>query len=179
MESKGHFLRNDSILIPAKIITIYIVWKIFHHFATIEGTSLNTYWLLFCEYLGSVYAFVTSKILMLIGQKAYSGGINIYLENQKEIWVQDHCLAIPAKVIFIGSILSFHGRWNEKLLFICIGLTGIVLINIARLLFVCLAWIYFPFYFFEMNHSVIYVVLCYGFIFFMIRWWINRQVERK
>ena len=176
MENKTSFLRNDSFLIPVKIVSIYIAWKIFHHFAMIDGTALHHFWIQLCEVLGTAYAVVTTKLLVLIGQKAYSSGINIYLTQQKEIWVQDHCLAIPAKIIFVGSILSFHGKWRDKMAFIGIGLTGIILINIARLLFVSLAWLYFPLYFFDMNHSLIYTVLAYGFIFFMIRWWIIRQI---
>lgn len=178
MENKTQFYRNDSFIIPFKIVSIYLLWKLFHHFAMIEGTSLNIFWKQLCEQLGAIYANVTSKILVLIGQKAYSGGINIFLENQKQIWVQDHCLAIPAKIVFVGSILSFDGKWTDKVSFIVIGLLGIVLINIARLLFVCLAWIYFSSYFFEMNHSFIYAALSYGFIFIMIRWWIKRQVKK-
>jgi len=178
MDKKTQFYKNDSFIIPVKIVSVYILWKIFHHFTMIEGTSLNSFWTAFSIQAGTVYAFITSKFLVLIGQKAYSGGINIYLQNQKQIWVQDHCLAIPAKVVFLGSILSFHGKWKEKFLFIVIGLIGIVAINIARLLFVCLAWIYFPFYFFDMHHSFIYAAITYGFIFIMIRWWIIRQVGK-
>ncbi|MBL7800348.1 MAG: archaeosortase/exosortase family protein [Chitinophagales bacterium] len=176
MESKTSLFRSDSILIPIKIVSIYIAWKIFHHFASVESTGLNIFWKQLCEVFGTAYAVITAKMLVLFGQKAYSSGINIYLAQQKEIWVQEHCLAIPAKVIFVGSILSFHGKWKDKFLFIVIGLMGIILINIARLIFVSLAWLYFPLYFFDMNHSLIYAVLAYGFIFFMIRWWIKRQI---
>ena len=101
------------------------------------------------------------------------------IASYRQIWVQEHCLAIPAMVIFAGSVLLFKGRWLDKAVFLVQGLIGIILINIIRLIFVSLAWVYLSAYYFKMHHSVIYVVAMYGFIFYMIVRWMNRMMKQQ
>lgn len=104
-------------------------------------------------------------------------GINInLLASNKQIWVEEHCLAIPAMVVFTGTVLAFKGSPKDKAWFIPVGLVGIIVINIIRLIFVSLAWVYLTPYFFNLHHSLIYAVITYGFIFLMLRWWMKRQI---
>jgi exosortase/archaeosortase family protein len=172
-------LLQEQYLIPLKIISVYLLWKIFHHFALIQGTTLNHYWNVFVYDLGSIYAYAASAILSLFGMKASSNGINIdLLESNRRVWVQDHCLAIPAIVVFIGSVVFFKGTAKDKLRFILIGLMGIILINMIRIIFVAVAFANFTDFYFNLNHSLIYVVITYGFIFYMIARWMNRTIEK-
>lgn len=172
-------LLQEQYLIPVKIILMYVVWKVFHYFAVIPGTALNHYWLGFVFWLGTVYAAVCSFLLSMLGLKAVSTGININLvASGKEIWVQDHCLAIPAMVVFTGAVIFFKGTFSDKAKFLAAGLAGIALINIVRIILVSFAWVYLTPYFFKINHAVIYVVVMYGFIFYMIAQWINRTLKK-
>lgn len=173
-------LLQEQYLIPIKIIAVYLAWKVFHHFASIPGTDLNHHWLDLVADLGSVYAKVCSHILSAFGMKSTSDGININLiESGKQIWVQDHCLAIPAMVIMTGSVIFFTGSVSDKAKFLAIGLTGIVLINILRIILVSIAWVHMSSAFFKVNHAMIYVVVMYGFIFWMIAQWMNRAIAKS
>jgi exosortase/archaeosortase family protein len=173
-------LLQEQYLIPVKIVAMYLAWKVFHHFASIPDTALNHHWLDFVIWLGSIYAAVCSYILSALGMSAVSEGINInLLTSGKQVWVQDHCLAIPAMVIFTGSVIFFKGSFKDKSIFLAIGLIGITLINIIRILLVAVAWVYMTPYFFRINHSMIYVAVMYGFIFYIITRWMNRIMKKQ
>jgi len=172
-------LLQEQYLIPIKIISVYFLWKFFHHFAIIPGTTLNHYWNIFIYDLGSIYAYAASEILSLFGMKASADGINInLLASHKQVWVQDHCLAIPAIVVFIGSVVFFKGTAKDKLRFILTGLIGIIFINMIRIIFVAVAFVNFTEFYFNLNHSLIYLVVTYGFIFYMIARWMNRTIDK-
>jgi len=168
--------KEEQYLIPIKIILVYVFWKIFQHYASVQGTALYLFWLNFCSTLGNLYAITTSAILSFFGMASTADGINInLLKSGRQIWVKNHCLAIPASIVFLGSVIFFKGQWQEKIGFITLGMLGIILINLLRLVFTCIAWVYLSERYFELNHSFIYVVITYGFIFAMIAWWINRS----
>lgn len=171
-------LLQEQYLIPIKIIAMYLLWKIFHYFLSIPGTALNHFWLDLVFRIGSIYASATSFLLTIFGMKAAGEGINInLLESGKQVWVQDHCLAIPAMVIFTGAVIFFKGKWKDKVIFLMKGLAGIILINLIRLILVCIAWVYLSAYFYKLNHAVLYVVVMYGFIFYMIASWMNKVIK--
>lgn len=179
MKINSKTLLQEQYLVPIKIVSVYLAWKVFHHFASAKGTALNHYWELFIYRLGSVYASVTCAILSSFGMAASADGINInLLETHRQVWVQDHCLAIPAIVVFVGSVIFFKGSVKDKLRFIIIGLIGIIIINTVRLIFVAVAFAKLTELFFNLNHSLIYVIVTYGFIFYMIARWMNRTIEK-
>lgn len=170
--------QEDRFAIPAKIIGSYILWKIFHHFAKAPGTALAAWWEHFVFQLGTVYAAITVPLVRPFMDAVYSSGIDIHMtagQVVKIVMVQDHCLALPAMVIFTATVIFFKGRWQDKLWFIPLGLLGVAMINLARLVFVCLTFLYASDYFFKINHSLVYVLMCYTFIFGMLAWWIRRN----
>lgn len=168
---------KHALSLPLKIVAVYICWKGFHYLAHLPGTWLTVKWQKICLVTGSFYALLTAWLLSTTNAlTAYADGININLvEYNKQVWVQEHCLAIPAMVVFIGTVLLIKSPPGQKLWFITLGLSGIVLINTLRLVFVSLAWVHLSEHFFNMHHSYIYTVVTYGFIFLMLAWWINRN----
>lgn len=168
---------KHALSLPLKIVAVYICWKGFHYLAHVPGTWLAVKWQKICLVTGSFYAVLTAWLLRSTNTlAAFADGININLtEYNKQIWVQEHCLAIPAMVVFTGTVLLVKSPPAQKLWFIPLGLGGIVLINTLRLVFVSLAWVHLSGHFFNLHHSFIYTVVTYSFIFFMLAWWINRN----
>ena len=180
MKFNSKALLEEQYLIPIKIVSVYIAWKLFDHFVEIPGTSLNNFWTTLIYDLGCVYAVVSSFLLSAGGLKATASGININLvASNKQVWVQEHCLAIPAIVVFSGAILLFKGRWSDKAMFLAIGLSGIVFINLFRLILVSVAFVQFSPHFFRLMHSYVYAIVTYAFIFAMVAWWMNRTIENS
>jgi exosortase/archaeosortase family protein len=169
------FTRSRANLFVLKFLSVYILWKGFHYAVARHNSPFFSLWHRFTDVLGSYYAHVTSFLLNLFGEQTTHNGIRItYIGSLKSVFVEDHCLAIPAMVIFTGSVLLFTGKWRDKLWFIPLGLMGILLINIGRLVFVCTAFQHFSAGFYKINHSFVYVVITYGLIFMMIIWWMTK-----
>lgn len=162
-------------LFVVEIITVYLLWKLAHHFLVIPGSAMNGIWLHCIEVIGSFYAHITSAVLNVFGEQTIHNGIRIiYTNSGKNILVEDHCLAIPAIVVFVGSILLFTGSWKNKLWFLPLGVFGVFLINTVRLVFLSYTFEHFSTAFFDINHSFVYLVVTYTLIMLMIAWWMKR-----
>ena len=167
--------KRSANLFVINVVVIYALWKAFAYFVKHSGGIVHEAWIKIIYYLGEAYAAVTSFILNAFGENTVRTGISVFFPDfNKLIRVEDHCLAIPATVIFIGSILSFTGRWQNKLWFIPMGIVLIILINLTRLVLLCYIFAHFSKSFYEINHSLVYVILAYTLIFLMIVWWMRR-----
>ena len=180
MFDSGNAQIKEAYLTIFKILFIYGAWKLFRYYVSLPDSFLHSWWTGFIHGLGSAYAYISVWVLNVIGVRSYPEGIDIvFRQYNTRIWVQEHCLAIPAMVIFVGTVVSFRGHLWEKIGFVFLGLLGIALINVIRLVLVSLAWIWMNERFFHLHHSVIYVVLTYTFIFLMLRWWMLRNVSQR
>ena len=171
---------QDQYLTPLKLVFVYVAWRIFHHLTNIKSTPLFYFWKQFCLMLGSWYAAAVSSLLSFFGISSSSIANKIFLlESLKEIRVTEHCLGIPAMLFDTESVLVDKASLKDKLWFVTLGLLGIICINYFRIFFLCLAWLYFSQQFYDLHHSVIWVVITYSFIFMMVVWWINRSVKQS
>jgi|GEM_PF-1064341 len=168
-------LNDRANLFVIKVVGVYAVWKVLHYTVTHSSGILHTGWLKLIEGLGSFYAGITSTILNAFGEVTIRQGIKIvYVYSQNNIRVEDHCLAIPAIVIFTFSIILFNGLWKNKLWFIPLGLLAIFIINLIRLVSLSYIFEHFSRKFYEINHSLVYVIITYSLVFSMIMWWMKR-----
>jgi exosortase/archaeosortase family protein len=179
-KAKISALLNSPTGFIIKIFTVYATWKAFHYLTRIPETPLFHFWDNVTFTLGSIYASISAKIIPLIFDlTARSEGITIHLNEQKRIMVEDHCLAIPAMIVFTGSILLFPGPPSRKLWFVPLGILGIALINIVRILFTSYIFYFKSRAFFDFNHTYIYVILTYTLVFLLIMWWMNKHAKHQ
>ena len=103
---------------------------------------------------------------------------DIFLSNTSGIYVANHCLGIPAMVVFTLIILSFGGALKHKLWYIPLGIIGILFINCMRIVgLVVLLKRSSPF-FWELNHKYALLILTYGFIFWMVKVWMDKFADQ-
>jgi exosortase/archaeosortase family protein len=173
--------KQSANLFVVNIVVIYLLWKAFAYMVKHTNGWIHEIWLGIVCYLGEAYAAVTSFILNMFWENTVRLGISVFFPLfNKLIRVEDHCLAIPATVIFVGSILSFTGSWRNKIWFVPMGVLMIVIINIIRLVLLCYIFAHFSKSFYEINHSLVYVVITYTLIFLLIVWWMKKfAVENK
>lgn len=168
------YLKDEANLFVIKILAVYAGWKIIHYFL-LHTVVAGHLWLKLIDRLGSFYAGMSSAILNLTGEETYHTGISVvYQYSGRSILAEEHCLAIPAIVVFIGSILFFTGSWKNKLWFIPMGVFAVIVINTIRFVFLCYTFEHFSLSFFEINHSLIYVVITYSLIMLLIIWWMQK-----
>ncbi len=168
------FIKDEANLFVIKIIAVYAGWKVVHYFL-LNADIASHVWLKFIDRLGSFYSGISSAILNWIGEETFHAGISVFYKHSgRFIMAQEHCLAIPATVVFTGSILFFRGSWKNKLWFIPFGILAVFVINMIRFVFLCYTFEHFSATFFEINHSLIYVVVTYSLIMLLIIWWMNK-----
>lgn len=157
------------------LISVYLLWKLLHYYFTQSTGLIHHYWLSLVFKMGAFYAAITSFVLNIFDEPTIYRGITVfYLSTGRSIRVEDHCLAIPAMVIFTGSIMLFSGNWKNKLWFVPLGLFFIFIINLLRLVFVCVAFQHMSAVYYNIHHTLIYVIATYTVIFLMIAWWMKR-----
>ena len=170
---------NKGSVFLIKIVLVYAVWKLFHYAAHHGNYFLPKLWQQITHYLSVGYAATTSQVLSLFGYTSFSKGIAIFIgEKGSQILVEEHCLAIPAMVVFVGAVLLYPTQDTSRRWFIPFGLGMIALINIFRLSSLSIIFDQFNRQFFELNHSYIYLVLCYGMIGLLLWWWSNKIISQ-
>lgn len=89
------------------------------------------------------------------------------------IFIRNFCLGVNMMFSLTALLISFPGRWKDRLWFIPLGLLGIHAINIIRVVALCIAWAKWgtdgP-----IDHHDIFNLVAVTFIFFMFVVWVNR-----
>jgi len=174
--------KDRGIIFVLSIFFIYAVWKAFFYCVHHGDSRAVEYWGRFINFLGAEYAVASSLILNVFGECTTYKGISVIYHNPARIIrVEEHCLAIPATVIFVGTIALFRGDWKNKLWFIPFGVLLIIAINLIRLVFLCYIFAHYTRNFFDINHSMVFVIITYSLVFSLFMLWITKfsQIKRS
>lgn len=156
------------------MVAVYISWKLIYYFIENNTDRLRTWWNQLVIKLGAVYAELTLTILKFMNESAIRVGSEIHYPALKRvIQVEEHCLAIPAMYIYTMCIILFSGHWKNKLWFIPLGLLGIAMINIGRLVMLSFVFAHLPEQYFIFHHSFLFVVITYSLVLLLIRIWMK------
>jgi len=141
---------------------------------------ISTYYGHFVHY--TLYSLMHASVWILnllgygaeiIGQRdidLYGSVINIHIRN--------FCLGINMMFTLTALIISYPGRWLDRLWFIPLGILGIQAINIARVVGLCLSWVILQRGDF-VDHHTVFNILAVIFIFFLFVAWVKRSGKRN
>ncbi len=89
------------------------------------------------------------------------------------IHIRNFCLGTDMMFSLTALIISFPGRWVDRIWFIPLGLLGIQLINIARVVALCIVWVIWgtngP-----IDHHDLFNLVAVTFIFLLFVAWVKR-----
>ena len=88
--------------------------------------------------------------------------------------IKNFCLGVDMMFALTALIVSFPGKWIDRVWFIPLGLLGIHIINIARIVGLCLALVHWGHGGF-VDHHDLFNLFAVGFIFLMFVVWVNRH----
>ncbi|MCK5104368.1 MAG: archaeosortase/exosortase family protein, partial [Cyclobacteriaceae bacterium] len=88
------------------------------------------------------------------------------------------CSGLELFLLFFGFILLMRGRLIDKLWFVPVGLLGILVLNIIRIVALSVIYYYKPEYL-EFNHKYTFVIIVYGAIFGLWVLWVNKFADSK
>jgi exosortase/archaeosortase family protein len=163
----------------AKVLLVYLVWKILFWLCNREGTFLNGIWVAFTDWFAyktiQPAAFVLRHVL---GYDLVYNHRNIIISGTPGLYLANHCLGVSVCVIFFGFIVSYKGRWQHKLWYIPVGILCIYAINVLRLtgLGVVESCCYERF--FALAHTRVYLLMSYGMFFLLIVFWMNYLAKK-
>jgi exosortase/archaeosortase family protein len=93
------------------------------------------------------------------------------------VYIKNYCLGLNTMFVFAALIIGFPGKWKDRLWFIPLGLIGIHLINIIRIVALCLAIILSstPE---DFKHHEIFDGIAMVFIFLLFMLWVKRNTRK-
>ncbi|HHZ65226.1 MAG TPA: exosortase family protein XrtF [Flavobacteriales bacterium] len=120
------------------------------------------------EMLG--YTLISSELL----QEMYS---TVGIDGTHGVFISDNCSGISLMALFTGFILAYPGTVKYKLLLIPFGILTIHIINILRIVGLCIMAKHTP-SLFELNHHYTFTVVVYTYIFLLWVLWVNKFANK-
>ena len=165
---------RPAIEFVVKILSIYAVWKIFQ-FTVDHIPPLLNIWERAMDFYAHKVATLTNKTLQALGYDiTYHYFKAVYIVGTPGFYVEEHCLAIPATLIFGAFIAVYKGPIKHKYWYIPFGMICVQAINFLRLFGLALLLKHTPLRFYEFNHSVTALIMEYGTVFLMIALWMRK-----
>ncbi|MFT4660852.1 MAG: exosortase family protein XrtF [Patiriisocius sp.] len=89
------------------------------------------------------------------------------------LWIGDPCNGLNLFALFSIFIACYPGKWKNKLWFIPLGILSIHLINVIRIVALCII-VSIDYAYLDFQHDYTFTVIVYGFMFLLWIWWANR-----
>ncbi len=97
----------------------------------------------------------------------------IGIDGTHGLWIGDPCNGLTIFALFTGFIVSFPGKIKDKLWFIPLGLISIHILNIIRIVALCILLRYDATSL-EFNHTYTFTLIVYSYVFLLWIIWINK-----
>lgn len=167
---------NKVLLFLLKALGLYILWYLLYELwldplDTLDKPVINN------------LVFVSGWLLKSIGfhliEEPHIDIIRtIGIDGTNGIWIGDPCNGVVLFALFTGFVMAYPGSVKKKLWFIPLGLVTIHLLNIFRIIGLCMIVLYAP-EFLEINHTYTFTILVYSYVFFLWMLWANRLSGNK
>lgn len=167
----------EELMFFLKVFLVYAGWKAFAHYINIDHGRTVAWQRMLVGY-EAFYAGLTSYLLRLLGYPSSSDSMYVFIDKAHNMWVAEHCLAIPAMVIFAFSMVLFKGRTADKVWFIPFGMVFIFLINLVRLVSLGILRAHLEEASYQVYHRYVFLVLTYAAILAMVVWWMDRTMKK-
>ena len=165
------FQKNPFLVFCIKLLGSYAIWKLLYYVLETQDPAV---WEVVKNYIASkTVACAAWMDTHLFQMDIRYNARNILIEGKRGVFLADHCIGIPAYVVFTLFIIFYSGRWQDKVWFIPVGIVGIFLINSLRSAALAYLQKNSSEGFFQFNHSYTYLVTTYGMIFLFIVWWVE------
>lgn len=153
-----------------KAVLLYFLWVLLYDFVLEPPQTLDAY-------LNFRVAHEAALILKLFGYQAgTTPGIHqtiVQINTTDMVGVGNPCNGLELFVLFAGFVISFPGKYIQKLWFIPSGIILIHLINSIRAALLALIQYTHP-EFLDFNHHYTFTVVVYLFIFYLWIYWANK-----
>lgn len=173
-----YITENKILFFLLKAFGLYLFWYILYDLWLHPKSTLD-------NIVSSNLAFWSSLILKILGFIAIdSAAVStdnitvIGIDGTHGLWVGDPCNGITLWALFVGFVIAYPGKIKNKFWFIPLGMLLIHIINIARIVALCLIVYYAP-NALAFNHTYTFTILVYAFVFWLWLLWSNKYAVDK
>lgn len=166
------YKENIVIQFVVKAILLYIGWFLLYELWLHPQGKIDR---LMIDNLTSASAQILKLLgYILIPFPAESETIRtIGIDGTHGLWIGDPCNGLTIFALFTGFIISFPGKLKDKLWFIPLGLISIHILNILRIVALCILLKYDATSL-EFNHTYTFTLIVYSYVFLLWIIWINK-----
>lgn len=159
----------------AKFLVLMFMWKVMYHIIWHYEVPGAWYYDI-CIAVITVILTHVSFLLELIGfaTEVVAPERIVKIIGTTGVEVGEPCIGIGVTGLFIGLIISYHGKIADKLKYIALGVSVIYFLNLMRIGALAILVQYDPLIW-ELNHKFVFTIVVYSAIFFMWVNWINFQ----
>jgi exosortase/archaeosortase family protein len=160
-----------------KVAVIFIVWELLNGYMQRFPFFSNLWKSMHDFLLYSILDISEFTLRTLMGYDLSREGIVMRIGNSAGIAVGPACVGFGLQVAFAALIFAYEGPWKKKLWFVPLGMIGIHLINVLRVVVLAILsninndWV-------DFNHKYVFSSLVYLFMFVMWVTWV-RFLEKK
>lgn len=158
-------LRSDITRFLVKVFAIYVVWYLVYELWVLPNGYID-------EPLSRNIASVSAGILSFFGQDIFLFGRVVGITGAAGVEIVDGCNGIAAIGLFLGFIYAYPGAWLPRIYFSILGIIVIYLVNIVRIITLCLIQVYYPTAF-GFTHDYSTTAIFYIIIFALWMIWVN------
>jgi exosortase family protein XrtF len=173
-----YITENKILFFLLKAFGLYLFWYILYDLWLHPKSSLD-------NLISTNLAYWSSLIIKSLGfiaidsVAASSENITVIgIDGTHGLWVGDPCNGITLFALFVGFIIAYPGKIKNKLWFIPLGLLSIHIINILRIVSLCLIVLYKP-ESLAFNHTYTFTILVYAYVFWLWLIWSNKYSNQS
>ena len=166
---------KPTILFLAKLGILCAVYFLWFSKVVWQLPVISTFYGHFVHYTMLSLTHGSVWVLNLLGYQAEVFNvryIDLY-DSIMNIFIKNFCLGIDMMFVLTALIVSFPGKWLHRIWFIPLGIAGIQIINIGRIVGMSLSWIILDRGAFVDHHDV-FNTIAVVFIFIMFTFWVKR-----
>ena len=126
-----------------------------------------------------IVANQSEAVLSLFDEQSYSmphlqePSIKLFYKGKYISRIIEGCNALSVIILFISFVVAFTGKLKQTILFIIIGSFIIHILNIGRIVLLCIALYSYPNYE-HILHGVVFPLIIYGVVFLLWVVWVNK-----
>ncbi|MGN6647184.1 MAG: hypothetical protein ACTHJT_11720 [Cytophaga sp.] len=124
------------------------------------------------QLLRYAYIYPTDWIVNSLGHEAYAYKLGVTIPGPGGVQINNSCLAVETMIVFFTLIVCYPGD-RKKIPHILIGLSCIYLLNLLRIIIVCISTTHSKVVA-DMNHTIFNLVV-YVFIILYFFFWSAEQ----
>ena len=171
--NKAYQKHKAKIIFCSRFILLWILWKSLFFF-TWRNPALLSWYNNFSLDVIALLLDATYSLMSTLGESMeidYMSRI-VRIKGTPGVTVGEPCIGFDVNAIYIGLILSASGKALNKVWFLALGVTVLVLLNVLRIsaltyLVEINPWLW------EVNHKFVFSVVIYSFLFILWHYWLK------